>query len=71
MLNAPISPGSRWTQPLFPLFPSIPFPISPSFADGREHGDTGCRGRNESDTSILDFVTQPMDSSGSERSFRC
>jgi hypothetical protein len=68
MLNAQDCPGGRWTQP---QFPSIPFSIPPAFADGREHGDTGRRGRSELDAQVLDFVTEPLDSSGCDRSFRC
>ena len=51
--------------------PSIPVSFPPSYADGRELGDTGCRGQNESDALILDLVTEPMDARGSDRSFRC
>jgi hypothetical protein len=68
MLNRAISPGSRCPQP---QFPSIPLSLPPSFADGRELGDTGCRGQNGVDAPILDFVTEPMDARGSDRSFRC
>ena len=68
MLNAQNYPGGRCTQPQFPL---ISFSIPPAFADGREHGDTGCRGGSESHAQVLDLVTEPLDSSGGDRSFRC
>ena len=68
MLNAAICSGSRCPKP---QFPSILFSFPPSFADGRELGDTGCRGQNGMEAYILDFVTEPMDTRGSDRSFRC
>jgi len=68
MLSATSCPGSRWSKP---QFPPIPFSSPPSFADGRELGDTGCRGQNGTDALILDLVTEPMDASGSDRSLRC
>ena len=55
--------------------PSIPVPFPPSYADGRELGDTGCRGAKDDEPigggRLLDFVTAPLDRRGSERSFRC
>jgi hypothetical protein len=68
MLNAANCRGSRWTQP---QFPSIPYAFPPSFADGRELGDTGCRGRILREELILDLVTEPMDARGSDWSFKC
>ena len=68
MLNATRRPGSRCTQP---QFPTIPISIPPSFAVGRELGDTGCRGKDRSDAKVIDFVTEPTNVSGSDRSFRC
>jgi len=60
--------GSRCPKP---EFPSIPLLFSPSFADGREPGDTGCRGLDAGVKHLLDFVTEPLDAQGMERSFRC
>ncbi len=68
MLNAAGCPGSRCSKP---QFPSIPLSFPPSFADGRELGDTGCRGQNGREALILDFVTEPMDARASDWSFRC
>ena len=68
MLNAAICSGSRCPKP---QFPSILFSFPPSFANGRELGDTGCRGQNGMEANVLDFVTEPMDTRGSDRSFRC
>ncbi len=68
MLNAASFPGSRCPNP---EFPSIPFTFPPSFADGRELGDAGCRGLDVTGGHILDFVTEPLDTRGQERSFRC
>jgi len=68
MLKETDFPGGRCPQL---QFPSIPFSIPASFADGRELGDTGCRGRNGADVLILDLVTEPTDARGSDRSFRC
>jgi hypothetical protein len=68
MLNAAICSGSRCPKP---QFPSILFSFPPSFADGRELGDTGCRGQNGTEAHVLDFITEPMDTRGSDRSFRC
>jgi len=68
MLSATHCPGSRWFKP---QFPSIRFSSPPSFADGRELGDTGCRGQNGAEADVLDFITEPMDTRGSDRSFRC
>ncbi len=68
MLNTASYPGSRCPKP---QYPSNPISFPPSFADGRELNDTGCRGQNGMDALILDFVTEPMDARGSDRSFRC
>ncbi len=68
MLNAASCPGSRCTQL---QFPSIPQSFPSTFADGREFGDTGCRGQSGTEFLILDFVTEPTDAQGSDRSFRC
>jgi len=68
MLIATGFSGSRCPKP---EFPSIPFLFSPSFADGREPGDAGCRGLDVSGRNLLDFVTEPLDAQGTERSFRC
>jgi hypothetical protein len=67
MLNSENRPGSRCSTPQFPF---IPYSIPPSFAVGRELGDTGCRGQDRS-ALILDLVTEPTDANGSDRSFRC
>ena len=67
-----IRSGSRCSDPNFPSL-CVSFP--PSYADGRELGDTGCRGDREGDRvgvgRPLDFVTAPLDRRGMERSFRC
>ncbi len=70
MRVVPSSSGSRCSNP---NFPSIPISFPPSFADGRELGDTGCRGQQQDDRQnmILDFVTEPMDARDSDWSFRC
>jgi hypothetical protein len=62
-------PGSRCETPHFPLVPVLP----PSLAvNGRELGDTGCRGdRAAHHDQIIDFVTVPPDAAGSRESFRC
>src|SRR3989338_3239622 len=72
MLLAPSRSGSRCSTP---HFPSIPFSFPPSLADGRELGDTGCRGTCECGAGgagrLVDLVTAPLDGEGTERSFRC
>jgi len=68
MLISASLPGSRCPNP---NFPSIPSSFPPSFADGRELGDAGCRGLDVAGRHILDFVTEPLDAHGIERSFRC
>jgi len=68
MLKSASLSGSRCPNP---DFPSIPFSFPPSFADGREIGDAGCRGLDLIGGHILDFVTEPLDPRGLERSFRC
>ena len=68
MLNMTNDPGGRCSKP---QVPSNPFSFPPSIAVGRELGDTGRRGQDETDALILDFVTEPMDARGSDRSFRC
>ena len=73
--NMPVSlirSGSRCSDPDFPSF-SISFP--PSYADGRELGDTGCRGGKDNehigDGRLVDFVAAPLDPRGTDRRFRC
>ena len=73
--NMPVSlirSGSRCSDP---GLPSIPISFPPSYADGRELGDTGCRGAKDDEAlgggRLLDFVTVPLDRRGSDRSFRC
>ncbi len=72
MRVVPSSSGSRCSNP---NFPSIPISFPPSFADGRELGDAGCRGAGDCGEAgaghVLDFVTAPLDGRGTERSFRC
>jgi len=68
MLMSASLPGSRCPNH---NFPSIPLSFPPSFADGRELGDTGCRGLDVTGGPIRDFVTEPLDTQGAERSFRC
>ncbi len=68
MLMSTVFSGSPCPKP---DFPSIPFLFSPSFADGREPGNAGCRGFELAGRRLLDFVTEPLDAQGLERSFRC
>jgi len=68
MMNVANCPGSRCTKP---QLPSIPAFFPPTIADGRKLGDTGCRGFDGKEGVVFDFVTEPLDAGGSDRSFRC